>query len=142
MNLNIWAWLKKRARFCRHRPIGLQNHCDCEDVQDVVLGHSSHSHSLCTVEMNDQYTSSTSLKNLVDNANEKSYEYEAYYDTQRSYESEQDKAPLDDSLSTVKMSEFVLSSNSSRIHLIHEALEYERLVRTRTVDTRLKLDRS
>ena len=67
--------------------------------------------------MNEQYRSSTSLKNLADDANEKSYE--AYYDPQRSYESdEQDDAPLDDSLSTVKMSEFVLSPNSSRIHLI------------------------
>ena len=56
----------------------------------------------------------------------------SYYDPQRSYESdsEQDDASLDDSLSTVKMSEFVLSSNSSRIHLILEALDmndlYER----------------
>ena len=84
-HLNVWAWLKKRARFYYYQ----------------------------------------------------SYEYEA---DQRSYESaEQDDAPLDDSLSTVKMSEFVLSSNSSRIHLIHEALDYERLVRTRTVDTRLEL---
>ena len=128
-HLNVWAWLKKRARFYYyHRPtIGSQNHCEDEDV----LGHSSH--SLCTVEMNEQYRSSTSLKNLVDDADKKSY------DPQRSYESEQDEASLDDSLSTVKMSEFVLSSNSSRIHLIHEALEYERIIRTRRVDTRLKL---
>ena len=127
-HLNVWAWLKKRARFYYyHRPIGSQNHCEDEDV----LGHSSH--SLCTVEMNEQYRSTTSLTNLVDDADKKSY------DPQRSYESEQDDAPLDDSLSTVKMSEFVLSSNSSRIHLIHEALEYERLIRTRKVDTRLKL---
>jgi len=128
-HLNVWAWLKKRARFYHsHRPIGSrQDHC--EDV----LGHSSH--SLCTVEMNEQYRSTTSLTNLVDDADKKSY------DPQRSYESEQDDASLDDSLSTVKtkMGEFVLSSNSSRIHLIHEALEYERIIRTRRVDTRLKL---
>jgi len=126
MNLNVWAWLKKRARFYRHQPIGSQNHCDCEEED-------------CTVEMNEQYRSTTSLKNLGDDANKKIYEHEAYYDPLRSYKFEQDDAPLDDSLSTVKISEFVLSSNSSRIHLIHEALEYERLVRTRTVDTRLKL---
>ena len=132
-HLNVWAWLKRRARFYRHRPIGSQNHCEDEDV----VGHSSH--SLCTVWINEQYRSTTSLKNLVDDANKKSYEqHAAYYDPQRSYESEQDEASLDDSLSTVKISEFVLSSNSSRIHLIHEALEYERLVRTRTVDTRPK----
>jgi len=127
-HLNVWAWLKKRARFYHsHRPIGSrQDHC--KDVQDVV-GNSSH--SLCTVEINEQYRSTTSLKNLVDDADKKSY------DPQRSYE--QDEASLDDSLSTVKTSEFVLSSNSSRIHLIHEALEYERLIRTRRVDTRLKL---
>ena len=65
------------------------------------------------------------MTNLVDDANKKSDEHEAYYDPQRSYESEQDDASLDDSLSTVKMSEFALSSNSSKLHLIHEALEYE-----------------
>jgi len=127
MNLNIWAWLKKRALVYQHQPIGSQNHCEYEEED-------------CTVEMNEQYRSTTSLKNL--DANEMSYEHdhEAYYDTQRSYESaEQDDASLDDSLSTVKMSEFVLSSNSSRIHLIHEALEYERLIRTRRIDTRPKL---
>jgi len=128
--MNIWTvWLKlkkKRARFCQHRPIGSQNQCEDKDVL-VLVGHSSS--SLCIVEMNDneQYRSPTSLKNLVDDAKKK---YEAYYDPQtlRSYESEQDDAPLDDSLSTVKMSEL---SNSSTLHLIHEALEYERLVRTR-----------
>ena len=131
MNLNIWAWLKKRAaRFYRHRPIGSQNHCDSEDEDVLVLTHSSNSLCSCTVEMNEQYRSTTSLTNLVDD------------DPLRSYESEQDDASLDDSLSTVKISEFVLSSelsNSSMIYLIHEALEYERLIRTRRVDTRLKL---
>ena len=131
--MNIWTvWLKlkkKRARFCRHRPICSQNQCEDKDVL-VLVGHSSS--SLCIVEMNEQYRSTTSLKNL-DLAGDADKKYEAYYDpqTQRSYESEQDDAPLDDSLSTVKMSEL---SNSSTLHLIHEALEYERLVRTRTLD--------
>ena len=113
-HLNVWAWLKKRARFYYyHRPIGSQDHCEDEDV----VGNSSH--SLCTVEINEQYRSTTSLKNLVDDADKKSY------DPQRSYESEQDEASLDDSLSTVKMSELSLTSR----HLIHETLEYERCVR-------------
>jgi len=81
--------------------------------------------------MNDQYKSSTtSLKNSVEDANKKSYEYEAYYDSTQSH-AEQDDA-LDDSLSTVKMSEL---PNSSRLNLIHEALQvHEQLLvrRTRT----------
>ena len=39
---------------------------------------------------------------------------------------------LDDSLSTVKMSELVLSSSKSSVRLVHEALEYERSLRTQT----------
>ena len=89
--------------------------------------------SSSTVMMNDQYKSSTtSLKNSVEDANKKSYEYEAYYDSQSHAEHEQDDAPLDDSLSTVKMSEL---PNSSRLNLIHEALQvHEHLLvrRTRT----------
>ena len=40
---------------------------------------------------------------------------------------------LDDSLSTVKMSDMVLSSSSSEIQMIHDALEYNRSLRIQTV---------
>ena len=53
---------------------------------------------------------------------------QSYYKT----DDETDDA-LDDSLSTVKMSELVLSSSKSSVRLVHEALEYERYIRTQTV---------
>ena len=115
-HLNVWAWLKKRARFYYyHRPIGSQNHCEDEDV----LGHSSSSHSLCTVEMNEQYRSTTSLKNLVDDANKKSYEYEAYYDTQRSYdyESEQDNGTADNVTSEATSMQIAYSMGGASVRL-------------------------
>jgi len=115
------AWLKKR------RKAGSINLRQNEGNNDAIEQSSS------TLMMNDQYKSSTtSLKNSVEDANKKSYEYEAYYDSTQSH-AEQDDA-LDDSLSssTVKMSEL---PNSSRLNLIHEALQvHEQLLvrRTRT----------
>ena len=110
------AWLKKR------RKAGAQQ-------EGMVCNNDAIEQSSSTVMMNDQYKSSTtSLKNSVEDANKKSYEYEAYYDSQS--HAEQDDAPLDDSLSTVKMSEL---PNSSRLNLIHEALQaHEQLLGRRT----------
>ena len=123
---SILTWLKKRRKV-----IG-SHHSQSEDVIDALDERSSP--SLSTVKMNDQYSSSTSSKNSVDGDNHEVAMSVSEVDRlqPQSYNDETDDA-LDDSLSTVKMSELVLSSNSSTLQLVHEALEYERCLRTQTV---------
>ena len=119
---NMCIWLKKRRKL-----IGF-NRSQSEDDVDALERSSS---SLSTVKMNDQYRSSTSLKNLVDNDSDEVAMLEAEADDSQpqNYNTDDTDDPLDDSLSTVKMSELSLTSR----HLVHEALEYERCVRTQTV---------
>jgi len=118
---SIFTWLKKRRKV-----IG-SHQSQSEDDIDAIERSSS---SLSTVKMNDPHMSSTSLKNIVDN-DEVATEVEADDSQPQSYDTSDTDDALDDSLSTVKMSELVLSSR----HLVHEALEYEyeRCLRTQTV---------
>jgi len=110
---SICTWLKKRKK-----------------SKDDIDASSS---SLSTVRMNDdQYRSSISLKNLENDDYEVSTEVEADDSQPQSYDTSDTDDALDDSLSTVKMSELSLTSR----HLVHEAIEYERLVRTQTVSTK------
>ena len=124
--VSICTWLKKRKNVI----LGSHQSQSKDDI-DAKLERSSS--SLSTVKMNDQYRSSTSLKNLVDNDNdeaamsvsgsEEDCPHPQSYDTTDSHDA------LDDSLSTVKMSE--LSQTSRR--LVYEALEYhERCLRIQT----------
>ena len=124
---SIFTWLKKRRKV-----IG-SHQSQSEDVIDALDEHSSP--SLSTVKMNDlhSYSSETSSKNSVDGDNHDVAmsvpEVEADESQPQSYNDDTDDV-LDDSLSTVKMSELSLTSR----HLVHEALEYERrCVRTQTV---------
>jgi len=114
-------WLKKRRKVIGSH----QSHND-NDVD--ALEHSSS--SLSTVKMNDQYRSSTSLKNLVGN-DEVATEVEADDSQSRpqSYHTSDTDDALDESLSTVEMNELSLTSR----HLIHEALEYARYMNTNSV---------
>jgi len=106
---SICTWLKKRKKV-----IGSYQSQSKDDID-------ASSSSLSTVEMNDQYRSSTSLKNLVDNDdNEVSTEVEADDSQPQSYDTSDTDDALDDSLSTVKMSELSLTSR----HLVYEAIEY------------------
>ena len=116
---SICTWLKKRKKV-----IGSHQ----SQSKDDALERSSS--SLSTIEMNDQYRSSTSLKNLVDNDNDEAAMSVSEEDCPQpqSYDTD-DADALDDSLSTVLMSELSLTSR----HLVYEAMEYERLVRTQTV---------
>jgi len=121
---SIFTWLKKRRKVIGSH----QSKSEDEDDVDALERSSS---SLSTVKMNDQYRSSTSLKNLVDNDNDEvELEVEADGPPQSDHTDDTgDADALDDSLSTVKMSELSLTSR----HLVYEAMEYERLVRTQTV---------
>ena len=118
---SICMWLKKRRKVIEFHQSQSGDALECS------------SSSLSTVKMNDQYRSSTSLKNLdlVDNDEVAMSMSEVDRPQPQSYNDDTDDA-LDDSLSTVKMSELVLSSNSSTLQLVHEALEYERCLRTQT----------
>ena len=101
---NIFTWLKKRRKIIFHQT-------QSGEGIDALAERSS-----STVKMNDQYRSSTSLKNLVDN-DEDTMSVSEEADLQpQSYDTTDSHDALDDSLSTVKMSEFVLSPNSSRLH--------------------------
>ena len=121
---SIFTWLKKRRKV-----IG-SHQSQSEDDVDALERSSS---SLSTVKMNDQYRSSDSLKNLVDNDNDEvATEVEEDRLLPQSYDDTDSHDALDDSLSTVKMSELVLSSSKSSVRLVHEALEYERCLRTQT----------
>ena len=126
---NIFTWLKKRRKV-----IGSHQSQSEDDVDALELERSSS--SLSTVKMNDQYRSSTSLKNLVDDDNDDvatSVSEAEGADLQSCTDDTDTDDALDDSLSTVKMSELVLSSSKSSVRLVHEALEYERCLRTQTV---------
>ena len=102
---SICMWLKKRRKV-----IGSHQSRSEDDVDALERSTSS----LSTVKMNDQYRSSTSLKNLVDNDEVAMSVSEVDRPQPQSYNDDTDDAnALDDSLSTVKMSEFVLSPNSS-----------------------------
>jgi len=121
---SICMWLKKRRKV-----IGSHQSKSEDDIDALECSSSSLSIST-SVKMNDphNYMSSTSLKNIVDN-DEVATEVEADDSQPQSYDTSDTDNALDDSLSTVKMSELVLSSR----HLVHEALEYERCLRTQTV---------
>ena len=118
---SICTWLKQRKK-----AIGSHQ----SQSKDDALERSSS--SLSTVKMNDEYRSSTSLKNLVHNDNDEATMSvsEAEEDCRQplSYDATDSHDALDDSLSTVMMSELSLTSR----HLVYEAMEYERLVRIRT----------
>ena len=126
---SICMWLKKRRKVIEF------HQSRSEDDVDALERSTS---SLSTVKMNDQYRSSTSLKNLdlVDNDEVAMSMSEA--DLQSCTDDTDTDDALDDSLSTVKMSELVLSSRKSSVRLVHEALEYERYIRTQTVFSRKK----
>ena len=107
---SICTWLKKRKK-----------------SKDDIDASSS---SLSTVRMNDQYRSSTSLKNLVGNDEiATATEVEADDSQPQSYHTSDTDDALDESLSTVEMNELSLTSR----HLIHEALEYARYMNTNSV---------
>ena len=125
---NIFTWLKKRRKIIFHQS-------QSGEGIDALAERSS-----STVKMNDQYRSSTAFENLdlVDNdevamaVSEEADPQPQSYNTDDTDDTDTDDA-LDDSLSTVKMSELVLSSSKSSVRLVHEALEYERCLRTQTV---------
>ena len=128
---SIFTWLKKRRKV-----IGSYQSQSEDDIGSLDE-RSSPSPSLSTVKMNDShsYSSSTSSKNSVDGDNNEAAMSASEEDRlqPQSYKTddETDDA-LDDSLSTVKMSELVLSSSKPSVQLVHEALEYERCLRTQT----------
>ena len=125
---NIFTWLKKRRKIIFHQS-------QSGERIDALAERSS-----STVKMNDQYRSSTSFENLdlVDNDEVAMAVSEEADPQPQSYNTDDTDtdAALDDSLSTVKMSELVLSSSKSSVRLVHEALEYERYIRTETVFNR------
>jgi len=121
---SMFTWLKKRRKVIEFHQSQSEDAFECS------------SSSLSTAKMNDlhSYSSSTSSKNSVDGDNHEVAMSVSEVDRPQpqSYNDATDDA-LDDSLSTVKMSELVLSSSKSSVRLVHEALEYERCLRTQTV---------
>jgi len=116
-------WLKKRRKVT----VTGSHQSQSEDGSDALERSSS---SLSTVKMNDQYRSSTSLKNLVGNDEiATATEVEADDSQPQSYHTSDTDDALDESLSTVEMNELSLTSR----HLIHEALEYARYMNTNSV---------
>ena len=126
---SICMWLKKRRKVI----VGSHQSRSEDDVDALERSTSS----LSTVKMNDphNYSSSTSSKISVDNDNDEVAISVSEVDRPQpqSYHTTDSQDALDDSLSTVKMSELVLSSSKSSVRLVHEALEYERCLRTQTV---------